>query len=143
MEKFLYFISGLIVGMLIFYFLNKFKKIREENNTLKNRNIHRLNVILVAILVSYGITALIAIPLGSWIHIIIGIAFAVFVVVLGIIAVVGLYLIKDNYTDTKKESDDSERSDMISVGESLIGLALQLLIGTMAVGLITLLVQLV
>lgn len=62
--------------------------------------------------------------------------FALLVVVLGILTIVGMFFIKDNY------EDENGKTEMMSFGESLVTLGLQLLIGTIAVGAITSLVTL-
>lgn len=120
-----------IKGYFDIKWLRKFLKGKE---TIKERNISRLNTILILIFIAYMATALIVITLGMSIHTVIGLIFFVLVVILGCLTGIGLLLVQDNY------EEENGCPEMMSLGESLITFGLQLLIGTMAIGAITLVI---
>lgn len=140
MEKSTWFIlgnaSGILLTFVVIYVL-KSEKVRKlfHKESLKDRNNQKLSIITFIIFLSYALSLVLAFPLSSMINKIIGIFFFLLVILLGFIAVLGIFLVRDNY-----EYNEEGSQELSSLGESLVSVSIQLLLGSITLGILLMII---
>lgn len=95
------------------------------------RNDAKLNWMMFLMFLTYIITLVLSIVVIFPFSPSIGSLIFILIVILGLFTVFGVFLIKDNYKENEKYSDR-----MVSLGETILSTTLQLLIGSISVGLV-------
>lgn len=115
----------------------KWKNIFKAKSDIKDKNIDTLMLIQIIFFGTYVVSLLIVLMIDAIIKLRI-ITFLLFtiVILLGAIILLGHLLIQNN-----TEGAEEENEHLISYGEKLVSTSLQILIGTIAIGVITLLIN--
>lgn len=140
MNEISWFILGSIIGIvatiLVKFLLNYIRNQKNNRDDLKTRNMKKLSMISLLFYFSYIVSLLLAYPLGSYINPFIGWFFLAVIVLLALIGVFAIYLVKDNY-----EAEEEGSPELFSLGETLISVTLQLLLGSVTLGILLMLLN--